>query len=78
MNSGNAPIVEYNDLSDSGHLQSDGTMIHLMGKHNNQVLKLDLIGFMIQLSTVSDLMVMVKDLMEVFTITLDGTVKVVS
>ena len=24
LNSGNAPIVEYNDLSDSGHLQSDG------------------------------------------------------
>ena len=72
-----SPIVEYNDLSDSGHLQSDGAMIHLMG-NNNQVLKLDLIGFMIQLSTVSDLMVMVKDLMEVFTITLDGTVKVVS
>ena len=47
-----APIVEYNDLSDSGHLQSDGAMIHLMGENNNQVLKLDLIGFMIQLSTV--------------------------
>tara|TARA_B100001287_G_scaffold59843_1_gene47950 strand:- start:920 stop:3076 length:2157 start_codon:yes stop_codon:yes gene_type:complete len=30
LNSGNAPIVEYNDLAESGYLQSDGAMIHLM------------------------------------------------
>jgi hypothetical protein len=30
LNSGNAPIVEYNDMAESGYLQSDGAMIHLM------------------------------------------------
>ena len=30
LNSGNAPIIEYNDLAESGYLQSDGAMIHLM------------------------------------------------
>ena len=30
MNSGNRPIIEYNDLAESGYLQSDGAMIHLM------------------------------------------------
>ena len=35
LNSGNRPIVEYNDLSDTGHLQSDGAMIHLMAEQQN-------------------------------------------
>ena len=30
LNSGNAPIIEYNDMAESGYLQSDGAMIHLM------------------------------------------------
>ena len=30
LNPGNEPIVEYNNLSQSGYLQSDGAMIHLM------------------------------------------------
>ncbi len=30
LNPGNAPLVEYNNLSQSGYLQSDGAMIHLM------------------------------------------------
>ena len=30
LNSGNGPIVEYNDMAESGYLQSDGAMIHLM------------------------------------------------
>ena len=30
LNSGNAPIIEYNDMAASGYLQSDGAMIHLM------------------------------------------------
>ena len=30
LNPGNEPIVEYNNLSESGYLQSDGAMIHLM------------------------------------------------
>ena len=30
LNSGNYPIVEYNNLYESGYLQSDGAMIHLM------------------------------------------------
>ena len=30
LNSGNEPIIEYNDISESGYLQSDGAMIHLM------------------------------------------------
>ena len=32
LNSGNGPIVEYNDLSQTGYLQSDGAMIHLMAE----------------------------------------------
>ena len=30
INPGNAPVVEYNDMAESGYLQSDGAMIHLM------------------------------------------------
>ena len=30
LNPGNEPIVEYNNLYESGYLQSDGAMIHLM------------------------------------------------
>jgi len=30
LNSGNASIVELNDMSDSGHLQSDGSLVHCM------------------------------------------------
>ena len=36
LNSGNGPIVEYNDLSDTGHLQSDGAMIHLMAEQQER------------------------------------------
>ena len=43
LNSGNAPIVEYNDLYESGYLQSDGAMIHLMVNQQPNV-KIDIIG----------------------------------
>ena len=75
---GDAGLVEYNNLYDTGTLQSDGSMIQFM-EGNKMVLFVDTTGYMIRKSMAPDLTIaeLQMELMESCIIIWPGTVKVV-
>ena len=74
LNSGDRAIIEYNNLSESGFLQSDGALIHAMVNQQPNI-KIRFNWCHTLLNMVFDSMVKEQDILVIYIIMLYGIVK---